>query len=217
MKKFIVLTFSLIMAITGLGCAALSYYITPAPKDEKAVKYVVDAGIAEAEDYAGYANLVKALQLQKDVDVAYEVIMFNLQQTIDSEELRHTILKKSTNANAKIGLDREAALFSEKGLLSFGLSLIGVSGFTGVLGLMRKRPGDWSKDEVDSAITEATGTTLAELEAKNKHLTQVVKGISEFMKQYKGNEDVILALKAACDKAQDTDTQIAVAGVKKES
>ena len=52
MKK-ILLILSVVLLMSGLGCAALSHYITPAEIDRDAVSYAHLAGTARLEDYDG--------------------------------------------------------------------------------------------------------------------------------------------------------------------
>jgi len=46
----------------------------------------------------------------------------------------------------------------------------------GVIGLLRKRPGDWEQGEVDTALAEV-GVELGE---KEKQFVEVVKGVQQF-------------------------------------
>ena len=217
MKNSIIMFVSLMMVVAGLGCAALSHYITPADIDKKAVGYVVEAGVADGNDYGGYGNLVKATKLMKDVDVAHILNRQELDQAIEREDTDHSIHKQSTNINHQMGVQREEALFAEKGILSMGLTMAGFGGFTGLLGLMRKRPGDVEPAEVQRVVADATGQTVAELEAKNKQLFQVVKGVQIFMDSYADKDkDMILALKDSLDRVQDADTKKTVATLKVE-
>lgn len=255
--KIKLLVISALLMIIGLGCTSLSYMLTPADIDQKAVKYSVEAGVADANDYGGWpwSNLEKAQKLMQDVDDAHLLNQTELKQLMERENLEYSIHKKSTRVNHQVALQREQALFGEKGLFSMGLTMLGVGGFSGILGLMRKRPQDVTPQEMQSALAEATGKKQEELTDKEKQFTQLVKGVQCFVDNQKGKEftskqtldnlrqlvvssgneeaikmaneishlleawngDVILSLKAAMDKYQDTDTQVAVAKVKKES
>jgi len=218
--KTLIVVLSLLMVVSGLGCAALSHYVTPAEIDQGAVEYVVNSGTGHVEDYAGYPNLVKANALEKDVDVAHTIVQFRLQQHMEEDSLEYSIHKDVVANNVKMGLQREEMLFGQKGLLSLGLSMAGFGTLTGFVGLMRKRPGDVTQVEAEQAITQATGKTMEELTAKQKQFVQVVKGVREFMETYKNTTDnkeavMIKELKTTCDKAQDASTQVAVVEAKK--
>jgi len=254
MKKVVIALVSLILIAAGIGCStSLSYLITPADKDQDAVNYAVEAGVAEPNEYKGYFNLDKAIKLMKDVSIAYTIRKQKLVQALEREETTHSILSETTKANRDVALEREEALFGPTGILSVGLTLAGISG-AGVLGLMRKRPGDVTPQEMQNVLAEATGRKQEELTVKEKQFTQLVKGVQTFVNKQKNggssiketlanlkaaavesgnveavkvidelvgyadtwNGDVILSLKAAMDKYQDTDTKLEVQKVKKE-
>jgi len=212
----------LLLIVGGCGTATLSEYITPADIDSAAVNYVTQAGVAEPKEYDGYPSLYKAKKLVEDVDVTYVLNTQELTQALQREETNHSIFIGTTKANYQSGLQRADALFGETGLLSMGLSIIGAGGFAGILGLMRKRPGDITPQEMQSALGDATGRTTAELSAREKQFTQVVKGVDELKNIYKEQTktdsnatvkvaDLLTAMKTVFDSNQDTDTQQAVA------
>jgi hypothetical protein len=254
-KKAVILIISVILLLAGIGCStSLSYLLTPAPIDRDAVEYVEAAGIAEPNEYNGYGNLAKAQRLMRDVNIAHTLNQEELAQAVQRDNTQHSIHSATTKANNDVGMEREKALFGPTGLISMGMTLAGVSG-VGLLGLLRKRPGDVTPVEMQSALAEATGRTQEELTSKEKQFTQLVKGVQSFMNVQKGKEptdiksaierlraaaesagspdavaaieelsayvdtwngDVILSLKAAMDKYQDTETKNHVAEVKNE-
>lgn len=214
MKKLIVV-FSLILIVAGLGCTALSHYVTPAEIDGGAVEYAVSAGVADSNDYAGYPNLAKARKLPKDVDNAHLLIQQDLQQKMQKDDLEHAIHQKVSTSNYTTGLQREEMLFGEKGLLSLGLSMAGFGTLTGFIGLMRKRPGDVTQTDMEQAVAQATGKTTEELSAKQKQFVQVVSGVKEFMKLLGDQGSEVLEMKRIFNESQDKATQIAVAEAKK--
>lgn len=214
MKQTVIIVVSLLLTMAGVGCVALSHYITPADVDKQAVGYVVDAGVAEPNEYTGFANLYKAAKLQQDVDSAHTILQFDLRKLLEADILTYTILKNVVSTNHTAAMQREQMLFSESGLLSLGLSLAGMGTLTGVLGLMRKRPGDITPQEMERGLATIKGETTEELSAKSKHLIQVVKGIDDFMRTYKDDKDIIKGLKLLCDSAQDMNTRIAVSTIK---
>lgn len=215
--RTIVVMLSLMLIATGIGCVAVSRHATPASIDQKAVWYVSSAGVAEPNDFKGYPNLVKAERLEKGVDSAHDVIQLELEQKIQRDNLEYSIHKDVTANNRLVGEQREEMLFGEKGLLSLGLSLAGFGTLTGFVGLMRKRPGDVTSQEVEQVVSQATGKTAAELSEKEKQLIEVVKGVQKFIDTYKDKEpEAVTSLKELSNKAQDTSTQVAVAKIKKE-
>jgi len=205
--KTITIIFSIILMTAGLGCVALSSYVTPADVDNKAVQYVVDAGIAELNDYkAWYPNLALAERLVDNLDSANLLNQQVLQQEMDKDNTVYSIFRGTAVSNRTKGREREEALFSETGILPLGLSMLGAGGFAGLLGLMRKRPQDWTLEEVDSAMVEVKG----EVTEKDRQLMQLVKGIQNFL-DTTDNPD---ALKVELDKTQDANTRVAVSVIK---
>ena len=211
--KTIVAVISIMLIVIGLGCAALSSYVTPAEIDKDAVEYAVDSGVAEEEDYGGYPNLVKADRLDKDVDAAHSTVQLSLQQQVQKDDLDYSIHKGVVSTNLITANQREEMLFGETGLLSLGASMAGFGTLTGLIGLMRKRPGDVTKPEMEQALAAATGKTAEELSTKQRQMIQLVKGVQAFMETT--NEFEVKSLKTAMDIAQDKDTQAAVAVIKK--
>lgn len=210
----VLMTICIIAIVAGLGCAALSSYITPADVDKNALRYAINAGVAELDDYnSWYPNLAEAERLAKDVDTAHTVNQFELQQLIQKDDLDYSIHKGVVADNYNVAKQREQQLFGEKGLLSMGLGLLGFGGFTGLIGLMRKRPGDITSIEMEQALATATGKTTEELTAKQKQMIQIVKGIEEFAKTF--TPEMKAQFKLTMNQAQDTETQIAVQTIKK--
>ena len=213
--KTITIIFSIILMTAGLGCVVLPSYITPADLDGKAVQYVVDAGIAELTDYkAWYPNLALAKRLPKDLAAANLLNQQVLQQKIDKDNTIYNIFRGTAVLNRNVALEREEALFGESGLASLGLSMLGFGGFTGLLGLMRKRPGDITKDEMENAVATVQNKTTAELTLKEKQMIQLVKGVQAFLDSPAAIGVSSEYLKAELDKAQDNDTKVAVSIIK---
>lgn len=224
MKKVVFTLLTLILICSGCGMAALSYYITPADIDKASVEYVTETGGADANEFKGYPNLVKAQKLEKAVDAGHNMKQLDLQQQIQQDNLVYSIHKDVVSNNVTAGLQREESLFGPQGLLSMGLSMIGMGGLAGFVGLMRKRPGDITKDEADAAIAQATGESQDEVAAKTKQFYQVVQGVSEFKKSLEKRGfssspanivDILDDMKQIFNAAQDSDTQIAVETAKK--
>jgi hypothetical protein len=196
----------------GIGCAALSELVTPAVVDQKAVAYASSAGVADANDFAGYPNLEKAIRLEIAVGAAYEVKSLALAQMAEKNELDYGILKGAVANNLKTARDREEKLFGKTGLLSTGLTALGFGTLTGVLGLMRKRPGDVTPQEMESVVAEVKG----EVTDKDRQIIELVKGVQTFINKYRDDptSGVDVELKAMLGAAQSPDTKKAVAAIK---
>lgn len=211
--KSLIAILSIMLIVIGMGCVALSSRITPATVDQGALQYAIAAGVAEPGDYdAWYPNLAEAERLVKDVDAANLLNQQELQHLMEKDNTQHGIHRGVTVSNRQVGQRREEQLFGEAGLLSMGLSLLGAGGFAGLLGLMRKRPGDITKPEMEQALATATGKTTEELSLKEKQMIQIIKGVQAYMDNNAGNA---VLLKSAMNEAQDKDTQAAVAVIKK--
>lgn len=220
MLRTVIIIISLMVVAAGLGCAALSHLVTPAEIDRDALRYAVEAGVADYNDYdAWYPNLDEATRLPKDVDAAHSVIQLDLQQQIQKDDLDYSIHTKTTTSNLTIAQQREEQLFGETGLLSLGLSILGAGGAAGLLGLSRKRPGDITKPGMEQALATATRKSSADLSLKEKQFVQLVRGVQAFTETYKGTTDnstavILQTLKRELNGALDKDTQAAVAVVK---
>ena len=214
--KTLMITLSLILMVAGCGMTAISSLITPAEVDQNALRYVADAGVAELDDYnAWYPNLAEATRLKKDVDSAHSTIQLSLVQQIQKDDLDYSIHQGVVANNLTIAEQREESLFGEAGLLPLGLSMLGAGGFAGLLGLMRKRPGDVTAPEMEQALATVKGQTAAELSVKERQFVQLVKGVQAFMDIH-GSDGTALTreLKTIMNEYQDTDTRAAVAVVK---
>ena len=215
MKKTVFVLLTLILIVGGCGLATISQLVTPAEKDEASVEYVTEAKVAEPNEYNGYFNIYKANKLVGDVDEAHEVIQFDLNHLIERDNLDYSNHKDAVIFNHTVASQREEMLFGETGLLSMGLSMLGVGGLSGFVGLMRKRPGDITSADAEKAIADATGKSSADLSDKQKQFAQLVGGITKIMKTYEGQKTVIDDMKHIFNETQDTETQVAVASVKK--
>ncbi len=182
MKKLlitIVLILSLAAAGIGIGCASLSEYLTPATRNDRAVNYVVDSGVADVNDYSGYFNLEKALRLSVDVTAAKEVKDLAIKQMHEENQLLYNQLNAVVTHNLELAQAREEYLFDpQSGLLSMGLTAAGLGTFTGLLGLFRKRPGDLTPQDVE----KATVGLRNQVGMKDSQFAQVVTGVEKFMK-----------------------------------
>lgn len=209
MKNMLLVLASLVL-LMGIGCAALSEYITPAEVDPKAVAYAEKAGVADANDFAGYANLEKAIRLEAAVDAAHEVTSLALAQMAEKNELDYGILKGVVANNLRSARDREEQLFGETGLLSTGLTALGFGMLTGVLGLMRKRPGDVTQQEMESVVAEVKG----EVTDKDRQIIELVKGVQKILDVYPKKTELGDQLRSMLASAQSLDTKQAVASIK---
>jgi len=205
--KNIILFLALMILGTGVGCAALSEYITPASIDQKAVEYAVNAGVVTAEEFKGFANLEKAIRLETAVDNAYEIKTLALDQMKQKNQLDYGILKDVVTCNSQIAREREEKLFGETGLLSTGLTALGFGAFTGVLGLMRKRPGDVTQQEMEKVVADVKG----EVTTKDRQMIEIIKGVQKFINIGSNGADI---LKECLTAEQSADTRQTVAIVK---
>jgi len=201
------------LSLMAAGCTtmSLSDYVTPAEIDQDAVEYVEKAGVAKSGEYEGYGNLYKAVKLQKDVEAAHRLNLQDIEHLAEDENLHYSIHTDTTSINATAAIQKEQALFGEEGLLSLGLTIAGVSGFAGLLGLMRKRPGDMTKADYENALAAAKGEAVNDLSLKEKQFCQLVKGIQEFLDFNPENNE---QLRDSLVKATDEETKKAVAVVK---
>lgn len=214
MKTF--LTFTLILlslaaGIAGFGCAALSEYVTPARLEPRAIDYVVNAGVADPVDFSGYQNLEKALRLESAVNSAHQTLQFAYQQMAEKDQLNYAILNDLAVNNRTIAQAREAALFGGTGLLSIGLTALGFGSFTGILGLLRKRPQDITPEEMETTLTDLHG----ELSEKDRQLLNVIKGVQIFLNaDQDGKGPNATALKNALTSVTDSETKTTIAAIK---
>lgn len=213
-----IILFSLLMIGLGVGCLPFSYYFTPGRLDRDAQRYTIDAGVAEPNDYAGYQNLAKLDLLQRNIDKAYAINQQKLNQLAEQNDLKYNIYKDTVAIDKDNAMQLEEFYFGQKGLLSFGLSALGLGSLTGVLGLMRKRPGDITREDYQKALAEATGKTAEELSAKEKQFIELVKSIDKFKTEagkLSIGKEALALLKTVCNDKQDSATQIEVAKVLK--
>jgi hypothetical protein len=213
-----IVVLSILFVAIGVGCLPFSYYITPGRLDRDAKLYTIDAGVAEPNDYDGYQNLAKLDLLQRNVDKAYAIKQQELDQLAETNNLKYSLCKGTVASDKESALKMEDFFFGEKGLISFGLAAAGLSSLSGVVCLMRKRPGDITSSEYESALAQAQNKSVEELSEKEKQFIQLVKTIEEFKKLYKGDENyqgVLDSLKTVCNANQDSSTQVAVATIKK--
>lgn len=203
-----------VLAIAGsLGCVALSHIVTPADIDLRAVEYAATAGMIDANDFGGYGNLYKAMLLETAVGNAHEWNQVQMLQQIDIDNLEYAQIAKVTANNRRISAQREEQLFGEKGLLTLGLSMGGFGAIGGLVGMMRKRPGDVSPQELKQAI----GGTEAKLTDKELQFAELVKGIQNFIDLDKTFPETRSGLKTELAKTQSAETKKAVAAVKAEA
>ena len=173
--RIIVLVVSVLLMALGLGCLPLSYYLTPAESDSDAIRYVTNASLSkDVNDYVGYPNLAKAMRLQRDVNTTHSRIQQGLNHEVEADNLEHSIHSKTTAANTKTGLEREALLFGPKGIIPLALSILGAGTLSGYIGLMRRKPGDVAK--------EVYFDSLDEIAEQATELFELVKGIEAFKK-----------------------------------
>lgn len=216
MKKNLMVVFCTVVMLGGLGCAAVSHYLTPTSVDEGGVDYVVERGGGDPNDYKSWLwpNLVDAQKLDRDLDLAHDKEQLRLRQLMDTDDQEYAGHKGVSTSNVTSGIQREGFLFGEKGILSMGLALLGVGGASGILGLMRKRPQDITRADFDKALASTKEESHLTLAEKEKHLTQLVKGIQKYMGTLNSDNGNLSQLKTILNETQDDDTRLAVKKIK---
>lgn len=202
-----------IFVVAGIGCASLSNLLTPATIDKQAVQYAAGAGVIDANDFRGYPNLDKAIRLKAAVDAAFRVKELSFTQMMQKNQLDYSQLVQVANANMEASKAREEMLFGEQGLLSMGLGLLGMGGLGAIVGLMRKRPGDITPQEMETALASVQG----EVTTKDQQFLQLVKGVQSFLNAHKSgsaDDPIAVELKAAMNGVQTVETRQAVASAK---
>lgn len=207
MKKLTIIV-SLLACMASLGCVALSEYVTPAAKDNGAIDYAVRAGVADPNDFDGYFNLDKANRLAWKVDEAHQLNQLALSQKVERDSLQYAQLSDTVKVNVTAARQQEETLFGEKGILTLGLGLAGFGSLTGLIGLMRKRPGDMTPEEVKEALTGKD----AELTEKEAQMVELVKGVQKYLGH--ASSTTSGTLKGYLDAAQSASTKVKVAEIK---
>jgi len=216
MKKVFFVTITLLMVITAVGCYSLEEYLTPGNLNTKAVALVVETGVADANEFTGYANLAKARKLQTYVQSAYDLDMLILEQSREKKQLTWDQVRGVVNRDVTVSAAKGEALFGEKGIITSVLALAGFGGLTGAVGLMRKRPGDITKEDYQTALADAG----IDLNVKQTQMTEIVTGVQGFFDKYKkapaDSKELVLIeeLKTFLSKATDSDTKKAIAAAK---
>ena len=209
MKNFLFYIICGSMAIGGLACASLSEYVTPARISPKAIEYVEEANVVEPNAFNGYPNLDKANRLAQAVVAAYEVNSLALSQLQEKNNLDYSLLNDIVIKNRQEAQAREEELFSQTGYLSMGLSLAGFGGLGGLLGLMRKRPGDLTQQDYELAVNSING----EVQKRDNQLIEVVKGVQDFINEHK-DDQLVADLKGMLEKRQSEGTKQTVGKIK---
>lgn len=171
-KKAFLIIFAVTALFSALGCVAASKYITPARIDPIALKYAIDSGVATKSDYSGYHNLYLAERLNEQVSVAHTLNQATYKALMTDDNTRYGVASKQAQAALTQSVKSEEALFGQTGLLSMGLTAMGVAPLAGLLGLMRKRPGDYDEKDI-SQIKEVFGV-------KEQAFKETVAAINQF-------------------------------------
>lgn len=212
-SKIAVGLLSLVAIVGSIGCASMSSLLTPATIDKRAVKYADGAGVIDANEFDGYQNLEKALRLKQAVETAYQVKSLAIKQMQERNQLDYDTLNEVATKNWELAQAREEKLFGPQGLLTLGLGMTGMGALAGFVGLMRKRPGDLTPQDLENAVA---GLKL-ESDSKAQQFAQVVTGVEKFMKANSKDEKmdmVIDQLKSYLKAEQDAATKVEVAKVK---
>lgn len=207
MKKLLSIL-SVTLIVFAVGCVALSEALTPATIDPRAVKYVVEAEVAQPEEFAGFGNLHKARRLEALLTAAHQTNQFALQKMIDGDTLTYTQLNQIAVHNRQRAAAMEAAMFGPEGLLPLLAGMAGAGTLAGLFGLMRKRPGDITPDEMKQGIADIQGKTVEELTEKDKQILELVLSVSAIFQNLEKVE--VERLRPVLHGIQDTSTENAV-------
>ncbi len=211
MKKLLS-ALSIILIAFAVGCVALSESLTPATIDQRAVEYVVESGVAQPEEFAGYGNLHKARRLEALVTAAHQTNQFAFQKLSEGDLLTYTQLNQIAVHNRQQAAALEASIFSGEGLLPLLAGMAGAGTLTGLIGLMRKRPGDITPEEMEQAIADVKGKTVEELTEKDKQILELVQSVAAIFKNLDTAKQQ--EIKTVLNGIQDTSTQNAVDALK---
>ena len=205
-SKWFIVLLSLVLLAAGFGCMSISEYMTPAELDRSALDYLVRVGQGDLTQYEGYSNLYKAKLLNEAVDDAHEQMQLVYNQLSEKDMLLHNQAKDATSNNLAIANQREEMLFGETGLLTLGLSLAGFGSLTGLVGLMRKRPGDMTPEEIKQVVAGKE----SELTEKEQQIVELIQGVEDYINTY---PDAALKIKDVLSKRQSAGTKALVGEV----
>ncbi len=205
--KILTVCFSLVMLISAVGCVAVSKVATLSKLDPMAVDYVVSSGIADANDFkpALYPNLAMAEDLARKVEIAHTINQNAYQQLIETDNLDYGIAKDVAMFNVEQSRKLEEQLFGETGLVSIGLTAMGVAPLAGLVGLLRKRPQDFTPEDVAKIRDELDEAGIV----SSRAFDETVAAIEKF-KTVATPENWAM-LKAALNAQQSSDTKAMVA------
>lgn len=166
----------LAIIVVGSGCiGTVSEHLTPGKIDEKVVKYNEQAGTGKAEDYKGilFPSLAELRKLNQDFEAAVAFTNQELRQLAEKNKLEQDVLRGILAHDTKLAKDREEFLWNPTtGAIALGLSLLGV-GAGGYLGLMRKRPQDYTELDLQKAMSEVKG----EVTDRDRKIISLVKSM----------------------------------------
>lgn len=218
MRKVLFVIVAVLMILAAVGCYSLEEYLTPGTLNRKAVSLVTEVGVADANEFTGYANLAKVRKLKAYVQAAYDLDMLLLDQLREKKQLTYDQLREVVNRDEKISAQKGESLFGPTGLLTLIAGATGMGGLGGIIGLMRKRPGDITKEEYQTALADAGVQT----NEKQGQMLELIVGIQEFIDQNqitaesggKADNATALALKTCLSKATSPATRRVVADAK---
>ena len=175
--RVLIITFFVVLTVGAIGCVAASKLVTPGKMDKGAIDYVVGAGVATPEDFKPvlYANLYMVEELDRKVEVAHAVINNGFQQLIDADNFKYAVVKQDAYHNLEKARKLEDQIFGKTGLLTTGLAAMGIP-LAGLVGLLRKRPQDFTKDDVEGIRTEIEASGII----SKKALAETVGAIEKF-------------------------------------
>jgi len=187
----------LAVVLIGSGCiSALSEHLTPTKNDKEVIAYVEEVGTGRAADYKGFLfpNLATLRKLKHDFEAAVAVTNQELKHLAEQKKLKENILRGIVDTDISIGEIREDNLYNPTtGAIAVGLSLFGV-GAGGLLGLMRKRPQDITREDHEKVLNDIKGQ-ITDKERKIVQLVGSVKKVIDAQPNKQAQEDIKKILK----------------------
>lgn len=198
MRKIIAILLLTIVLI-GSGCiTALSEHLTPTKNDREVIAYVEKVGTGRAADYKGFLfpSLATLRKLKHDFEAAVVMTNQELKHLAEAKKLEENILRGIVDNDIDIGEQREDNLYNPTtGAIAVGLSIFGIAG-GGMLGLMRKRPQDITRQDHEKALGDIKGK-VTDRDRKIIALVASVKNVIDAQSSEEAKEDIKRILKTS--------------------
>lgn len=189
----------LAVVLIGSGCiSALSEHLTPTKNDKQVIAYVEKVGTGRAEDYKGFLfpSLATLRKLKHDFEAAVAMTNQELKHLAEQKKLEENILRGIVDYDIDVGEIREDSLYNPTtGAIAVGLSIFGIAG-GGMLGLMRKRPQDITRQDHEKALGDIKGK-ITDRDRKIIALVASVKNVIDAQPSEASKEDIKRILKSS--------------------